>query len=74
MLLRVWGRQLKRRPLGKRLDDVVARPNPGGGHRDICASERRAAGRAILAAEPMEVGSVEDLKKDLDDMHARHLA
>jgi hypothetical protein len=38
------------------------------------AARRQAAGRAILAAEPMEVGSVEELKKELDDMHARHLA
>jgi hypothetical protein len=38
------------------------------------ASRRRAAARAILAAEPMEVGTVEQLKQELDEMHARHLA
>jgi hypothetical protein len=38
------------------------------------ASRRRAAARAILAAEPMAVGSVGDLKRELDRAHARHLA
>ena len=37
------------------------------------AARRRAAGRAILAADPMQVGSVEELKRELDEMHARHL-
>jgi hypothetical protein len=32
------------------------------------AARRRAAGRAILAAEPMHVGSIEELKKELDEI------
>jgi Ribbon-helix-helix protein, copG family len=37
------------------------------------AARRQAAARAILAAEPMQVGSVEELKRELDEMHGRHL-
>jgi hypothetical protein len=37
------------------------------------AARRQSAARAILAAEPMEVGSVEELKRELDEMHGRHL-
>jgi hypothetical protein len=37
------------------------------------SSRRRSAAKAILAAEPMEVGSVEALKQELDELHARHL-
>ncbi len=37
-------------------------------------ARRRAAARAILAAEPMEVGTIEELKRELDEAHARHLA
>jgi predicted transcriptional regulator len=32
------------------------------------AARRRAAARAILAAEPMRVGSIEELKKELDEI------
>jgi hypothetical protein len=35
------------------------------------AARRRAAGRAILAAEPMQVGTVEELKKELDEIRGR---
>jgi hypothetical protein len=38
------------------------------------AGRRGAAARAILAAEPMPVGSIDDLKRDLDQAHARHLS
>jgi hypothetical protein len=31
-------------------------------------ARRRAAARAILSAEPMQVGSIEDLKKELDEI------
>jgi hypothetical protein len=34
------------------------------------AGRRRAAGRAILAAEPVGVGSVDELKGELDDARA----
>lgn len=37
------------------------------------ATRRQAAARAILAAEPMQVGSVEELKRELDELHGRHL-
>ena len=37
------------------------------------ATRRQAAARAILAAEPMQVGSVEELKRELDELHRRHL-
>jgi hypothetical protein len=37
------------------------------------AARRQAAARVILAAEPIEVGSVEELKRELDEAHARHL-
>jgi hypothetical protein len=35
------------------------------------AARRRAAGRAILAAEPMHVGTVEELKQELDEIRGR---
>jgi hypothetical protein len=31
-------------------------------------ARRRAAARAILAAEPMQVGSIDELKKELDEI------
>jgi hypothetical protein len=32
------------------------------------AARRRAAGRAILAAEPVSVGSLDELKRELDEI------
>jgi hypothetical protein len=34
------------------------------------AARRRAAGRAILSAEPIDVGSVDDLKRELDEIRS----
>jgi hypothetical protein len=34
------------------------------------AARRRAAGRAILSAEPMDVGSIDDLKRELAEIRA----
>jgi hypothetical protein len=34
------------------------------------AARRRAAGRAILAAEPADIGGIDELKRELDDIRA----
>jgi hypothetical protein len=34
------------------------------------AARRRAAGRAILSAKPVEVGSIDDLKRELGEIRA----
>lgn len=39
---------------------------------DDASERRRRAGERILAARPMEVGSVEEIRAELDVMHARH--
>lgn len=35
-------------------------------------SRRAAAGRAILAAEPIDVPEVDELRRELEGMHIRH--
>ena len=54
--------------VGAAVRDAIDRAIPSD------AARRRAAARAILAAEPMAVGSIGDLKRELDQAHARHLA
>jgi predicted DNA-binding protein len=39
---------------------------------DDASERRRRAGARILAADPMEVGSAEEIRAELDAMRARH--
>jgi hypothetical protein len=54
----------RRLSVGAAVREALDKAIPSG------ATRRRAAGKAILSAPRMRIGSIEELKKDLDDIRA----